>query len=515
MAERRLPYTVQDAQGVSHQGEIVIVRAWQPDLALNASAAFTVVLAERPLASAVQPPAGNVVVCAPATAIRLPVAVAETAATYDAGSAASARPVRLSRQTLTAYAAGALLTTQPLSISSADVFGEGTRFPRLELLVHDLLVALHRTDDCWREMERVLAWPKPPAQTVRPDRIRSRLQKALGVAPATAVAALARLRDIADGGSPRTVADSPAALAEDVAYIRCLTDRPEETAALDEMRAYLEDAVPGPQMRRLLVDQTATLQQLSFVSMLTEAQRLDGMRAIFEVFRSDYTSAYLDHHERYWQATARLRAMLDDAANSVVALARLNTLRALGRPVGQAALIAYDQQASERQTCSGEELTATLLEQPRCPECGITLATGTPTDQTEELLRQLHAALSRQQSRLASEAIRRILARGGERIEQFLNIAQASDISALASVLDEELLAFLDNLLAEPISPAPLAFDLLQDLVRAHPTVSDEQVEAVAQTLRKLLAEMLEAQQAEDPSQAAIRLASALPQPPQ
>ena len=521
MADRRLRFTVQDDQGVSHPGELVIVRAWRPDLELNPNVACTIVLAQQPLAADSPPPgASNVVVCAPARPVRLPAAVAEAAVAYQAGGAPAAPPLRLSRQALAAYAGGALLAAQPLSVGSREVFGEGARSPRLEPLIQDLLAASRRADACWRELDRLLSWPHPPAQAARPERLRARLREALLRMPPTwpdlpGRDVIPRLHDIAAGAPPETVAASPAALADDVASLRCFTERPEAAEELAAMRAYLEGADPGPQLRRLLVDHATTRQRLSFVTLLSEPHQLDGMRAAYEIFRADYIATYLEHHGRYWRAFARFRIVLDEAALTAQALARLNTLRALGRPVGEPALDAYERLARDRRACGVRELESTLRERPDCPDCQITMEDGVPSEEGEELRRRLGAALARQQARLASEAVRRILARGGEPIERFLQIVQASDLAGLAQVLDDKLLAFLRDLLAQPVSPAPLALDLLQELVRAHPTVSEEQVEAVTQTLRQLLSELLTSQRVADPSQpAAVRLASVLPPPP-
>ena len=115
MPDRRLPFTVKDDQEVPREGEVVIVRDWHPDIELSPAAAFTIVLAQRPLAADSPPPVTpNVVVCAPASSIRLPAAVAEAAVTYEAGGAPAARPLRLSRQAMAAYAGGTLLAVHPL-----------------------------------------------------------------------------------------------------------------------------------------------------------------------------------------------------------------------------------------------------------------------------------------------------------------------------------------------------------------------------------------------------------------
>src|SRR3990172_11069756 len=97
------------------------------------------------------------------------------------------------------------------------------------------------------------------------------------------------------------------------------------------------------------------------------------MRATFEAFRASYAAAYLDHHQRYWQSSARLCSLLDEAAPTARALARLNTLPALGRPVGRAALAGYERLTRRQRICPGQDLESTLRERPACPDCNLTL----------------------------------------------------------------------------------------------------------------------------------------------
>src|SRR4030042_1949585 len=104
--------------------------------------------------------------------------------------------------------------------------------------------------------------------------------------------------------------------------------------------------------------------------------------ASFEPFRGRFRAALLAHHTGYWQAMRRLRLSLEDSEATVRALARLNSLEQLGQPLAEDAAV----------------------------------------------LRRLSRALGQQMTRLSSQAVHRILARArGERMEQFLQVVQASD----------------------------------------------------------------------------------------
>lgn len=461
------------------------------------------------------PERAPIVVCAPRTPVRLPVSIAEPLAPYEAGLEETPAPIRLSRSAMQAFASGTLAAALPLALDAHEVFGVGGR-PRLALLARELLALREHLETRWRAIEEVLLWPRTPGRTVRPERVRSRLEAVLArtsgaAADAPVTSALERLRALAGIASPFEVAPSIAELREDVALARCLAERAEEAQELASMRSYLERATPGTGRRALLVDHAATREQLSFFTLLTDPRQLDRMRAVFRAYQQAYAAAYEEHHRRYWRASARLRGLLDDAAPTARALARLNSIDALGRPVGGAALAQYDRLVRGQPSCSVTDLDAALREQPACPACGVTLAESPPSEEAEETLRRLHAALARQQRRLASEAVRRILARGGERLEQFLRIVQASDLTGLVQVIDDELVAFLRELLSQPVTPTREALNLFEQLARAYPTVHEEQLDAVVATLRELLAERLAAQGAEDPTRPAAFQLAALP----
>jgi hypothetical protein len=249
-------------------------------------------------------------------------------------------------------------------------------------------------------------------------------------------------------------------------------------------------------------------EQLSFVTLLQQPKAIEYLRAAFDTFRDAYARAYAKHHAAYWLSFAEVLHTLEDIEPQARAQARQNTLRALGRPAGEAALAEFERLRA-RPTCDGDGLADALYERPT-HDCGVTLGEAAPAKEAARMVRELSAALSLQLSRLASEAVRRILARGGARLDQFLQIVQASDSAGLATVLDDELVAFLTRLLAEPVVPAPEALDLFEQLARAYPTVDETQVDAVVRTLRDLLTQALAARREGDPA-AAFRLAAEPP----
>jgi hypothetical protein len=364
--------------------------------------------------------------------------------------------------------------------------------------VADRRLPLSVQDDegvAWRTLDEVFSSPRPPAQATRPERVRAKLVAALQqldvvARDAYAQEAIERLRNMANGEAPAR--NPPGGLAEDAALLRCLIEQPDASRELLAMRAYLASASPGRDDADLATDHAFTLEQLSFLTLLEQPHQLDRLRATFEMFRSAYIFAYVTQHSAYWEEAARLRTELDSFAATAQAVKRLNTLRALGPAVGIEALAAYRSLTSLPSVCDARDLQAKLLERSACPQCGCSLDDQPPSADVERTLAGLRAALAAQQTRLAGEAVRRIIDRGGERLQQFLQIAQAADVAALTNVLDDELLSFLQELL---VAPEPSS-DRLREIARAMPVVDEAQIDAALATLRGLLLEQLAEQRA-------------------
>lgn len=511
MEERRFSLAVAGAQGQPETGRIVIASSWRPEMSRGEpDSAFTIVLLSEPPAAAVPPPSSpTVAVCVPARRVR---AVREVRAAYRAGREADAKALRLPRAAMAAYAGGHILAAGTIEVLPRDIFGADPARARLYLLAEALLKCRlkeeegEELDSYWRALRSglvaPLSWETAAEGSQSLARLRALVRRAERAAPSPMAApvteALERLRDVAAGPTHFAARyTSPPDLAEDVLLCRCLERGIEGVQELAELRAYVIDAMPPPGPSELAADRIMTLEQLSFATLLAEPDRLAGMHSIFEVFREAYRKAYLAHHRRCGESAARLHALLEEVEPVAQALARLNTLSALGTPVGRTALSAYRRLLAKTKVCSsGKELASQLLQRPLCSGCGLTLADSPPEEIAQEAVRGLMRALARQQARLASEAVRQILARrGGERIERFIQVVQASDLTGLVNVLDDALLDFLSELLA----PAAVSTDVLEELSRLFPSVEEKNLDTAVEEFRRLLEAALEAQRREAP----------------
>jgi len=523
MHAQRFTLTVADANGHPQRGEVLLAECWQPELGEigpQGDSSFRIVILGRPAPPSACVSAPAVAVCAPSRRIDRPLAVREPPAVYvvPGRSAEPAFPV-FSPADMASYAEGRILAATPPGIGGQRVFPAQKGAPRLELLAQALLSPQAGdvpSDRFLAALASAMAAPASPAGPADAETLLHALRKLLRQGDPKLSrsgkeysAALFRIvesvRAVVDAGSAdgalaeaRRLFVEPLPFAEAVFLCRCLVRDAASALELAEMRAYLDAAVIPDSTGDLAIDRRVTLEQLSPAALYVEPHRFDGMRATFEYFRRRFTAAYREHHRRYWEGCRRLLEQTEESEATARALIRLNTIGELGRPVGLNALAQYQDIRSSLAGCPLDEaLLDSLQKTPACPMCGLTLAGETPDATARDVSHRLERALRQQQHRLSGAAIRHILTQQkGERVEQFLQVVQASDLRGLAHVLDDDLVAFLRELLS---APARTGTSVLENLLRAYPEVSEESLEAAVAEFRRLLAAELAAQRQSDP----------------
>ena len=147
------------------------------------------------------------------------------------------------------------------------------------------------------------------------------------------------------------------------------------------------------------------------------------------------------------QLASRLREWRERAAG----LNRLDAISQLGPPISTDALDAYTQLAEQPSQCgSGPSEPPDLSTGIGCAKCDLRLGEALPEAAVDDCLGSIDDAIRRQMNRLASAGVRQALARGNDpRIDRFLRVVQAAQISSLVEVLDDELTGFLRRFLIE------------------------------------------------------------------
>lgn len=213
----------------------------------------------------------------------------------------------------------------------------------------------------------------------------------------------------------------------------------------ERARRYLEGMeLPEGEMA---LDRASLLEQLSPDYLLKSPHLWESIKALFDWLRSQYVPVYREHHRQYHQEVSRMRARLEERENWVIALGRLNSLSALGEPLGAGLAGEYQRLRERLRPCPASEVQ--MEEGPYCSLCHLGLLMTLPQGEVEAFLQGLQRALQGQLHRLSRRVIGRIVGQKSTRLERFIQAVQVSDLSGLAELLDEELLAFIRGLLEE------------------------------------------------------------------
>jgi hypothetical protein len=509
-----------DAQGCEHCGQAIVSQDWQPQLGQLAEDDFCIVILSEPLSGSLGPIATGVVVCVPGQAVSGRLRLRETATAYKVKERKGQAPdseetLTLSASAMTALASGQLLANPPLEISPADIFSPRETAPRLGLLAQALLT--QRAAQPYLDALAVaVAAPADAAASAGLADLLPALGQALAEAREKAPQCQDLLADVPRMASaPESLASLSEAtttaafaetacrlycnasdLAEDIYLCRALAENPDDASKMAYMRCYLMDAVVSESEPELAIDRTLALEELSFATLVAEPHRWAAMRAAFERFRQRYQCAYLKHHHQYCETLLTVHAQLLDLVPHAQALRRLNTLRELGPPLGEEALAEYEDIPQRVSPCTlCPSLERELAELPRCPVCNISMNDEPPWEDMQRVRHRLERALNQQLQRLSSKAVSQILATSGEaRVEQFVQLVQASQARSLADVLDDDLLGFLRRLLAEARVKSLLApvFAKLQEPI---PDLSEEAVEDIAEEVARVIHDAFTASQ--------------------
>ncbi|MBE0415129.1 MAG: hypothetical protein IBX36_01110 [Dehalococcoidia bacterium] len=318
------------------------------------------------------------------------------------------------------------------------------------------------------------------------------LSTRLGWPPESMLRALGRLSHIAQSKDSLAFYalvqedyDSLDAFAEDISQFRGLSPLIDIAGEVLAIKSYLDGVVLRESDVELAMDRVSILEQLTLDNLLPNLHLWPSLKALFEWFQSRYRAIYLAHHHDYHREMASLHLVLDDTRPEVDALRRLNSIIELGEPLDVELVSEYEQLLARVSPCPVTEVSVEF--EPICSQCGLALTAEPPQEEVERFLHRLEKALRQQQRRLSSEAVRQIFAQNGERqIDQFIRVVQASELSPLVSLLDDELVDFLRKLLQEAQVDIPwhLAFT---ELMKKFPSLEEGDIDAMAAETVQLL----------------------------
>jgi hypothetical protein len=450
---------IADHLGRVRHGRAVLLPRLPRDLQLPADDEdFRIVVLSEPIEGTVSP-CDRVAVSAPAR--RLASVGRRLRETAPAYTAACQRTLQLSAKDMELLGNGRLFASTPLQHTADQIFGRGKA--DLDLLARDLIAAEEMKEHV-RPIAIALAAPAPalPTDDARLQELRDLIQAVSGKdiedAALEAREALDRLSELAFSEgieqflcyASRTYPNDRS-LMEDIFLLRALRERPDEAKALLAGRHFLQRTALPEDEPDLALDRSLVMEQLTPAALATEPDRLAPAQAALDRFRRKYAARYARYHTEAWARMARENARLLEARPRAEALRKINTLAELGPPLGVGALAAFDGLQSQTAGCpliaGVEEIVAS---DAVCPACGLAFDRPPPDQRVDDVLRHIDLAFQKQLARLSSNAIQQVLRRAGDpQMDHFLKVVQASQISTLCDILDDELIGYLRRFLVE------------------------------------------------------------------
>ena len=240
----------------------------------------------------------------------------------------------------------------------------------------------------------------------------------------------------------------PAGLSEALALRERLTQLVARAPAIAQAKRSLDQMTFDTDHQWLLLQRDALASRIEPDSLMANPLLWGSIEGSFRRLRAEYIKAYEAHHRRYHQEALKLSHRLEGLRPQVEALARLNDIPELGEPVGTEILGQFQQVTGFLSVCSIGEGELSLDDVPHCRACSLRLDAEVQRRDAELLLGAVERALREYNRRLSSHSVRQILAHPSrEQLDKFINLVQVADSSALANVLDDEVMEFLRQFL--------------------------------------------------------------------
>ena len=224
-----------------------------------------------------------------------------------------------------------------------------------------------------------------------------------------------------------------------------LSDRKDDILSA---QVYLDHAAVPLAMAELSIQHQALQEAISPGPLLRSPRGWEGLAPEITRFKSQYALAYRDHHGDIHRSLAAYLRDLAAARRKMNAHSLLNALPELGEPTGGGLFEKLGQIDPGPSPCQADSAVIDLEATPICPSCHLSLDWTIPSGDLARLASAIDGVLEDKNRRLSNLLVERVLeGNNGQRLNDFIAIVQASDLSALSNKLNEDLLAFIRQLL--------------------------------------------------------------------
>ncbi|MEE8443500.1 MAG: DUF6079 family protein, partial [Dehalococcoidia bacterium] len=249
----------------------------------------------------------------------------------------------------------------------------------------------------------------------------------------------------------RQLFGSPQGLARATSHFRDLQQVSDLAQLIVRTIRYLRQAHVPEDMGALLLQRQTLMATLQLSELTSTSFYVQAVQAQIARFREEYHRTYVSHHDTYHQEIASLCSQLEETRFQAQALERLNGIADLGEPVAVEALERFNNLLSELAACPTASSRLSLNRAAVCRGCAMTLGRRAPSREVATAIQEVGRGLKEQNQRLSLRVVHRILdGQVDERIRRFVQVVQASDVSGLVNVMDDNLVAFLHEVLSKP-----------------------------------------------------------------
>ena len=277
------------------------------------------------------------------------------------------------------------------------------------------------------------------------------LEASLGRSPMGALEALNQLQVLCSGSTYRefySIAQEnfrgPSGLGEALDLYQRLGRLVALAPVIAQAKLYLDHMTFGRDHREFSLERDSLVARIDPDSLMANPSLWGSITESFQLLRAGYTNAYVVHHARYYQAALELRHRLDRARPQFEALARFNEIPELGEPVGTEVPQLSQEVAASIRVCTLGGNEPSIQDMPHCQVCQLPMGEETPRRDAESLFGAIEQAMREYNRRLSSHGVRQVLAQPTrEQIDKFIDLLHVADPSALANVLDDEVVEFL------------------------------------------------------------------------
>ena len=238
--------------------------------------------------------------------------------------------------------------------------------------------------------------------------------------------------------------DGPSGLTEALDLYQRLVELAALAPQIAQTKRYLDSMTFGQSHSELSLGRDSVAARIEPATLVANPSLWKSIYEDFRRLRTRYAGAYGAHHARYHQEALELRHRLENMRPHVEAIARFNGMPELGEPVGTEVQLLFRNVIDALRVCPGGLSDPSLERVPYCETCLLPLVGDIPRRDAEALFGAAGRAMREYNRRLSSVSVRRILTDPTtEQLEKFINLVQVADPSALANVLDDEVVEFL------------------------------------------------------------------------